>query len=111
MNSYFDNVGTSSGGVSDSGPGNMSGGSNEGKSLEDVFYRKECELSELASANQFTMAVVYSWGQAERTGGLKIQYLQGSLLTAELRKYETKTWIAEYMTSPIIPSQRGNADS
>ncbi len=59
--SYFDNVGTSSGGVSDSGPGNMSGGSNEGKYLISMFYRKECELAKLAFTNQFTMAIIYSW--------------------------------------------------
>lgn len=57
--SYFDTVGMSGGGV---GPGNMSGGGgNDGKSLEDMFYQKEMEISKNAFTRQFTHAVIYAW--------------------------------------------------
>lgn len=40
----------------------MSGGAgDEGKSLEDLFYQKEMEISKLAFTRQFTHAVVYAW--------------------------------------------------
>lgn len=57
---FFDQtgMGQSSGG----GVGNMSGGAgDEGKSLEDMFYQKEMEISKLAFTRQFTHAVVYAW--------------------------------------------------
>ncbi|EME83437.1 uncharacterized protein MYCFIDRAFT_188453 [Pseudocercospora fijiensis CIRAD86] len=43
--------------------GNQSGGigGDEGKSLEDLFYQKEMELSKMAFTYQFTHAVVYAW--------------------------------------------------
>ncbi|KAH9828084.1 V-type proton ATPase subunit d [Teratosphaeria destructans] len=47
-----------------SGVGNQSGGiggGDEGKSLEDLFYQKEMEISKLAFTYQFTHAVVYAW--------------------------------------------------
>lgn len=57
--SFFDSVGMSGGGV---GPGNMSGGSGgDGKSLEDMFYQKEMEISKSAFTRQFTHAVIYAW--------------------------------------------------
>ena len=57
--SYFDTVGMSGGGV---GPGNMSGGGgSDGKSLEDMFYQKEMEISKSAFTRQFTHAVIYAW--------------------------------------------------
>jgi V-type H+-transporting ATPase subunit d len=45
------------------GLGNQSGGigGDEGKSLEDLFYQKEMEISKLAFTYQFTHAVVYAW--------------------------------------------------
>jgi V-type H+-transporting ATPase subunit d len=45
------------------GMGNQSGGigGDEGKSLEDMFYQKEMEISKLAFTHQFTHAVVYAW--------------------------------------------------
>lgn len=45
------------------GIGNQSGGmgGDEGKSLEDLFYQKEMELSKLAFTHQFSHAVVYAW--------------------------------------------------
>ena len=57
--SYFDQLGS---GMNSSGPGNMSGGSgSDGKSLEDMFYQKEMEISKSAFTYQFTHAVVYAW--------------------------------------------------
>lgn len=54
---YFDQAG-----VGGSGPGNMSGGTgSDGKSLEDMFYQKEMEISKLAFTRQFTHAVIYAW--------------------------------------------------
>ncbi|MCJ1312384.1 H(+)-transporting V0 sector ATPase subunit d [Agyrium rufum] len=72
---YFDIVGMGGGGT---GAGNMAGGSGgEGKSLEDMFYQKEMELSKLAFTRQFTHAVIYAW--------------------VKLREQEIRniTWIAE----------------
>lgn len=44
------------------GAGNMSGGTGgEGKSLEDMFYQKEMEISKDAFTRQFTYAIVYAW--------------------------------------------------
>lgn len=46
------------------GLGNQSGGmsgADEGKSLEDLFYQKEMELSKLTFTFQFTHAIVYAW--------------------------------------------------
>ncbi|KAL9008222.1 MAG: hypothetical protein Q9173_006632 [Seirophora scorigena] len=54
---YFDQMGMGS-----SGAGNMSGGSgSDGKSLEDLFYQKEMEISKLAFTKQFTHAPIYAW--------------------------------------------------
>lgn len=59
---YFDTVGISGGGMSGSGPGNMSGGGgSDGKSLEDLFYQREMEISKAAFTRQFTHAVIYAW--------------------------------------------------
>ena len=60
---YFDTVGLGQGsGVGASGAGNMSGGTgSDGKSLEDMFYQKEMEISKLAFTRQFTHAVIYAW--------------------------------------------------
>lgn len=60
--SYFDIVGTSGGGMSGSGAGNMSGGGgSDGKSLEDMFYQREMEISKAAFTRQFTHGVIYAW--------------------------------------------------
>ncbi|KAI5283987.1 H(+)-transporting V0 sector ATPase subunit d, partial [Ascosphaera aggregata] len=37
------------------------GGPNDGKSLEDLFYQKEMEISKLAFTRQFTPAIIYAW--------------------------------------------------
>ncbi|KAF2753556.1 vacuolar ATP synthase subunit D1 [Pseudovirgaria hyperparasitica] len=73
--SFFDQTGLSGGGPS---LGNMSGGGGDShKSLEDLFYQKEMEISKLAFTRQFTHAVVYAW--------------------VKLREQEIRniTWIAE----------------
>ncbi|GAB7349406.1 hypothetical protein MBLNU459_g8523t1 [Dothideomycetes sp. NU459] len=75
--SFFEQTGLGGQGSS-SGVGNMSGGAgDEGKSLEDMFYHKEMELSKLAFTRQFTYSVVYAW--------------------VKLREQEIRniTWIAE----------------
>jgi V-type H+-transporting ATPase subunit d len=57
--SYFEATGM---GQSSSGAGNMSGGAgSDGKSLEDMFYQKEMEISKNAFTRQFTFAIVYAW--------------------------------------------------
>jgi V-type H+-transporting ATPase subunit d len=57
--SFFEQAGLSQGGAP---VGNMSGGvGSDSKSLEDLFYQKEMEISKLAFTRQFTHAVVYAW--------------------------------------------------
>jgi len=71
---YFDATGMGQGG----GAGNMSGGlGGEGKSLEDMFYQREMEISKNAFTRQFTYSIVYAW--------------------VKLREQEIRniTWIAE----------------
>jgi V-type H+-transporting ATPase subunit d len=56
---FFDTVGLNQPG---GGAGNMAGGSgSDGKSLEDMFYQKEMELSKVTFTRQFTHAVIYAW--------------------------------------------------
>ena len=70
--SYFDATGLGQGGgLAASGPGNMSGGSGgDGKSLEDMFYQKEMELSKTAFTRQFTYSIVYAWVRLREQAGL-----------------------------------------
>lgn len=57
---FFDQTGLSGNGGG--GVGNMSGGvGGETRSLEDLFYQKEMEISKLAFTQQFTHAIVYAW--------------------------------------------------
>ncbi|RMD40099.1 hypothetical protein DV735_g5031, partial [Chaetothyriales sp. CBS 134920] len=73
---FFDEVGLNQGGGL--GAGNLAGGAgNDQKSLEDLFYQKEAELSKLVFTYQFTDAVIYAW--------------------VKLREQEIRniTWIAE----------------
>ncbi|KAI9696010.1 MAG: H(+)-transporting V0 sector ATPase subunit d [Candelina mexicana] len=60
---FFDQTGLGQGGgMGSSGAGNMAGGTGgESKSLEDMFYQKEMEISKGAFTRQFTYAVVYAW--------------------------------------------------
>ncbi|KAI9889440.1 MAG: H(+)-transporting V0 sector ATPase subunit d [Vezdaea aestivalis] len=72
---FFDQTGLGQG---LGGPGNMEGGiGGDGKSLEDLFYQKEMEISKNAFTRQFTYAIVYAW--------------------VKLREQEIRniTWIAE----------------
>lgn len=56
---FFDEVGLNQ---QSAGVGNMAGGSGgESKSLEDMFYQKEMELSKLVFTQQFTHSVIYAW--------------------------------------------------
>lgn len=62
--SMLDQTGMGGGGGGSSGLGNQSGGvggDDGSKSLEDLFYQKEMEISKLAFTYQFTHAVVYAW--------------------------------------------------
>ncbi|KAG5300673.1 vacuolar ATP synthase subunit D [Histoplasma ohiense] len=84
---FFDAVGLSqggaggaggAGGIGGAGLGNMAGGgSSDGRSLEDMFYQKEMEISKLTFTRQFTPAIIYAW--------------------VKLREQEIRniTWIAE----------------
>jgi V-type H+-transporting ATPase subunit d len=57
---FFDQTGLSNGGGG--AVGNMSGGvGGETRSLEDLFYQKEMEISKLAFTHQFTHGIVYAW--------------------------------------------------
>lgn len=65
---FFDTAGLGQGGGGfgssggGGGAGNMSGGTgHDGRSLEDMFYQKEMEISKLAFTRQFTHGVVYAW--------------------------------------------------
>lgn len=56
---YFEATGL---GQASTGAGNMSGGmGGDGKSLEDMFYQKEMEISKSAFTRQFSHAIVYAW--------------------------------------------------
>jgi V-type H+-transporting ATPase subunit d len=55
---FFDQAGLSQGA---STAGNMAGGGDDSKSLEDLFYQREMELSKLVFTSQFTHAGVYAW--------------------------------------------------
>lgn len=93
--SYFDAVGLGQGGI---GAGNMSGGTGgETKSLEDMFYQKEMEISKLAFTRQFTHAVIYAWvklrEQVKRI--LSRCAARTVLLIAVVQEIRNITWIAE----------------
>jgi len=78
VNDYKSYFAASGLGQSSGGAGNMSGGAgSDGKSLEDMFYQKEMEISKGAFTRQFTYSIVYAW--------------------VKLREQEIRniTWIAE----------------
>jgi len=59
---FFDQAGLNQGGSGAGGESNMlGGGGSDGKSLEDLFYQKEMEISKLMFTRQFTYAIVYAW--------------------------------------------------
>ena len=78
---FFDQVGMGSAGGAAGGAGNMQGGSGgDGKSLEDMFYQKEMEISKMAFTRQFTHALIYGW--------LKLREQVRSFLSLLLFHYE-----------------------
>jgi V-type H+-transporting ATPase subunit d len=88
---FFDQTGLSGGG----GVGNMSGGmGGETRSLEDLFYQKEMEISKLAFTQQFTHAIVYAWVKL-REQVCTSPHCTCSLTNAILQEIRNITWIAE----------------
>ena len=91
---FFDEVGFNQqgGGV---GGGNMSGGmGNESKSLEDMFYQKEMELSKLVFTRQFTHAIIYAW----------VKLREQVCLTTLLSDEHTNNCCRKSETSPGSPN-------
>ena len=86
------------GGLGPAGAGNTSGGigGGEGKSLEDLFYQKEMEISKLAFTRQFTHSVVYAWVK------LREQVLT---MSSHLRPVAHR----QYPTSPLFLSDLRHA--
>jgi len=92
---FFDQTGMGQG--NSSGVGNMSGGAgDEGKSLEDLFYQKEMEISKLAFTRQFTHAVVYAWVKLrEQVSQILCISVYETLLLTNSQEVRNITWIAE----------------
>lgn len=88
---FFDQTGMGSG----SNVGNMAGGSDEGKSLEDLFYQKEMELSKLAFTRQFTYSVVYSWVKLREQVRVCSSLLSIINMLTQMQEIRNITWIAE----------------
>ena len=77
---YFEATGL---GQASTGAGNMSGGvGGDGKSLEDMFYQKEMEISKSAFTRQFTFAIVYAWVKLREQVCYKQYYIWARLTTA-----------------------------
>ncbi|PSK54791.1 hypothetical protein B9Z65_3880 [Elsinoe australis] len=74
--------------------GQSSGGGmgDDGKSLEDLFYQKEMELSKLAFTHQFTHAVVYAWVK------LREQEIRNITWIAECIAQQQKDRIGNYIS-------------
>lgn len=84
---FFDQTGLS--GNSGGGVGNMSGGvGGESRSLEDLFYQKEMEISKLAFTQQFTHGIVYAWVKLREQVRTPIN-LSAAKLTRHDRRSET----------------------
>jgi V-type H+-transporting ATPase subunit d len=87
---FFDDVGLNQSG----GVGNQAGGAGgDQKSLEDMFYLKEMELSRMVFTRQFTHAVIYAWVKLREQVCLKFPSC-ATLLTC-LQEIRNITWIAE----------------
>jgi V-type H+-transporting ATPase subunit d len=75
-----------------SGPGNMEGGSSEGKSLDDLFYQQEMNIAKRAFTRQFTFALVFSWVR------LKEQEIRNIIWIAECIAMKQKDRIGNYIS-------------
>jgi V-type H+-transporting ATPase subunit d len=86
---FFDEVGMSQ--HSGIGVGNMAGGAGgDQKSLEDMFYQKEMELSKLVFTRQFTHAVIYAWVKLrEQVCAGYPRHLSDFSANLAFRKFET----------------------
>ncbi|KAJ8107052.1 hypothetical protein OPT61_g9132 [Boeremia exigua] len=90
---FFDQTGLSQGGGG--GIGNMAGGTGgESRSLEDLFYQKEMEISKLAFTHQFTHAVVYAWVK------LREQEIRNITWISECIAQNQKERIGNYISRP-----------
>lgn len=87
--SFFDAAGLGGG---PSGPGNMGGGTaSDGRSLEDMFYQKEMEISKSAFTRQFTYAIVYAWLRLREQVSNSMSSFVGTSLCSDLdlRRFAT----------------------
>jgi len=96
---FFEAVGLNQSGGG--GLGGMAGGSSaDGKSLEDLFYQKEMEMSKLIFTRQFTPAVVYGWVKLREQVSfsspfhLSLFVYTQALLTVK-QEIRNVTWISE----------------
>ena len=89
--SFFDIIGMGQNGMGGSGAGNMSGGTgSDGKSLEDMFYQKEMEISKNAFTRQFTHAVIYGWVKLREQVRDRVSPASHELMLTDCsRKYAT----------------------
>lgn len=88
---FFDAVGLSQGG----GLGGMGGGPSDGKSLEDLFYQKEMEMSKVVFTRQFTPAVVYAWMKLKEQVRLSASIASKCLGLTTYQEIRNVTWISE----------------
>jgi V-type H+-transporting ATPase subunit d len=90
---FFDQTGLSGNG---GGIGNMSGGvGGETRSLEDLFYQKEMEISKLAFTQQFTHAIVYAWVKLREQVKLSKATMTLSIANKRVQEIRNITWISE----------------
>lgn len=89
---FFDAVGLSQGGSG------MGGGPADGKSLEDLFYQKEMDMSKLVFTRQFTPAVVYGWMKLKEQVRPASPHLNNYFLAFDTdsgQEIRNVTWISE----------------
>lgn len=82
---FFDAAGLGGG---PAGPGNMGGGSGaDSRSLEDMFYQKEMEISKSVFTRQFTYGIVYAWIKLREQASLRsAESYRHSYFDCSLRK-------------------------